>query len=96
MLVYVHELSNMNLIECRLPDADKQVNNKYETVNKTARQHLCGWDVRPLLAARVTAFFLLTFICFFNVSFIGLSRSNAATSARRVLKLKLPPYVRQA
>lgn len=56
MLVYVHELSNMNLTECRLPDVDKQVNNKYETVNKMARQRLCGWDVRPLLAAHVTAF----------------------------------------
>lgn len=65
MLVYVHELSNMNLIECLLPDVDKQVDNKYETVNKMARQRLCGWDARPLLAARVTAFFLLAFIHFF-------------------------------
>lgn len=64
MFVYAHELSNMNLIECRLPDVDKQVNNKCETVNKMARQRLCGWDVRPLLAARVTAFFLLMFIHF--------------------------------
>lgn len=63
MLVYVHELSNMNLIECRLPDVDKQVDNKYETVNKMARRRLCGRDVRPLLAARVTAFSLLMFIC---------------------------------
>lgn len=36
LLVFVHELSNMNLIDCLLPDAEKQINNKYETVNKTA------------------------------------------------------------
>lgn len=94
MLVYVHELSNMNLTECRLPDVDKQVNNKYETVNKMARQRLCGWDVRPLLAAHVTAFLFAYVYPFFNMfSSISLSGSKAATS---VLKLKLPSYVRQS
>lgn len=84
MLVYVHELSNMNLIECRLPGVDKQVNNKYETVNKRARQGCppppgCPWNC--VLLAHVYPFF--------NDSFIGLSRSRAATSVQ-----KLPSYVR--
>lgn len=62
----------MNLIECLPPDVDKQVNNKYETVDKMARQRLRVWDVRPFWLARVTAGFLLRmFIPCYYVSFVS-------------------------